>query len=548
MNKINSFVTKNIDALSILFLGLLLYFIFFHNIGTYALMDVDESRYVSMSKDMFLSKDFMTLYLNGEYFFEKPPLYFWLECLSFAVFGKINEFTARFPVALCGVLNCLMTYFLCKKVHSRFYGFVSALILATSLEFLILAKFAILDIVLTTCVWLSIGFGIFALLSDNKNEKYYYWLFYIFSGLAVMAKGIPGFVVPIGSVFLISIVLKKIKKFFAPLHFIVGILLFLIITLPWHLLMLQLHNPLFFDEYIIKHHIARFLGEGGINREQPFYFYIITLIWGFFPWILSFCSVLIQKLLTKNKKLNLSENLKNFLVCNLVIVLFVMLFFSSSKTKLITYILPIYPALSCIAGYIWVKYIKESENSNIINTTVKVLGSIFILASLVAIFCQLFLPNQLYLDILPAKTFCITLLFATGFASIMFAQRKIYLGVFASYVFLMLSLSAFGTGMFFNIDYKFGQDDLMKFAKYAKEHDKKITTYKFGFKYSLIFYGDKHVDYGLFYSVNELKEALSKPDNLVIIPYKFIDKDVEALNYKILDKGRKYILVVGKKG
>ena len=75
-------------------------------------MDVDETRYVAMARDMFLSKDFLTLYLNGEYFFEKPPLYFWQECLSFALFGKINEFTARFPVALLEffILFCCIFY------------------------------------------------------------------------------------------------------------------------------------------------------------------------------------------------------------------------------------------------------------------------------------------------------------------------------------------------------------------------------------------------------------------------------------------------------
>ena len=98
--RIKNFILKHPEFFTILGLGVLFYFIFFAGIGTYALMDVDESRYVSMSKDMFLSRDFLTLYLNNEFFFEKPPLYFWGECISFALFGKINEFTARFPVAL----------------------------------------------------------------------------------------------------------------------------------------------------------------------------------------------------------------------------------------------------------------------------------------------------------------------------------------------------------------------------------------------------------------------------------------------------------------
>ena len=69
--RIKSFILKHPEFFTILGLGILFYFIFFHGIGTYALMDVDESRYVSMSKDMFLSKDFLTLYLNNEFFFEK---------------------------------------------------------------------------------------------------------------------------------------------------------------------------------------------------------------------------------------------------------------------------------------------------------------------------------------------------------------------------------------------------------------------------------------------------------------------------------------------
>ena len=149
MEKIKKIIGNHPEFFTILGLSIIFYFLFFHNIWSYALMDVDESRYVSMSKDMFNSKDFLTLYLNKEFFFEKPPLYFWSECLSFALWGKITEATARFPVALYGALSCFMIYFLGRKIVSRAYGVISALILGTSLEFLILAKFAILDNILT---------------------------------------------------------------------------------------------------------------------------------------------------------------------------------------------------------------------------------------------------------------------------------------------------------------------------------------------------------------------------------------------------------------
>ena len=543
MIKAKEFLIKYQGLFTILGLGILFYFIFFHNIWAYALMDVDESRYVSMSKDMFNTKDFLTLYLNNEFFFEKPPLYFWGECLSFAIFGKITEFTARFPVALYGTLCGYLTYFIGKKVYSRSYGVVSALILATSLEFLILAKFAILDIVVATCVWFSLAFGMLTNFCSEKNKKYFWWLFYIFSGLAVMAKGIPGFIIPFGSMFFISIYSKKFKEIFRPQYFLVGFILFFLIILPWHIIMLKMHDPLFFNEYVMKHHVARFLGSNEIGRQQPFYFYFLTILWGFFPWILSTLTVLIRKIFKRDFKFKDLSDIQRFMVYNGIIAIFTLLFFSSSKTKLITYILPIYPSLACLGGYIWTNYIEKGEYSRFINKTVYFLGSIFVLASIVALFTNLFLPEQLALDIAPAKPLCIVLLFLAGIFSIVFAKKEKYLGVFFTYVILMLSLSAFGTEKFFNIDYKFGQDDLLKFAQYSKENNKTLSCLGFTHKYSLIYYGEKPVYYSNDKDIDAIKNELNKNDNLVIMRKKDITDEIKSLNYNILEEGRRYILM-----
>ncbi|MBS5804654.1 MAG: glycosyltransferase family 39 protein [Acinetobacter sp.] len=543
MTKIKNFVLKHPELFTILGLTILFYFIFFHNIWAYALMDVDESRYVSMSKDMFHTKDFLTLYLNKQFFFEKPPLYFWGECLSFAFWGRVTEFTARFPVALDGMLCCFTVYFLGKRIISRGYGVVSSLIFATSLEFLILAKFAILDIVVATCIGFSLCFGIFTNFCQEKHKKYCWWLFYIFSGLAVMAKGIPGFVIPFGSMFFISLYSKNFKEIFKPLYFIPSIILFLLITLPWHIIMLKMHDPLFFEEYIVKHHIERFIGGNELGREQPFYFYILTLLWGFFPWIFSVLAVFIRKIVKKDFVFKNVTNIQKFLVYNGIITLFVLVFFSASDTKLVTYILPIYGSLACLGGYIWTRYIEKGEYSKIINITVYILGGIFILASIIALFTPLYLPAQLNSDIASAKPLCISLLFIAGLASIIFAKKEKYIGVFFTYVLFMLILSAFGTEKFFEIDYKFGQDDLMRFAEYAKVHNKTLTAYKFDRKYSLIFYSGQPVEYGLFYNIEDLKNELKEQNNLVIVQYKHMNKDFKNLNYKVIDKGRKYMLI-----
>lgn len=545
MLKVKDFIFKHIEFFTLIGLGIVFYFIFFHNIWTYYLMDVDESRYVSMAKDMFHSKDFLTLYLNGEYFFEKPPLFFWGECLSFALFGKITEATARFPVAMYGALCGYLTYFTGKKVVSRTYGVVSALMLATSLEFLILAKFAILDIVVAACIWFSLCFGMLTQFCEEKNKKYFWWLFYIFSGLAVMAKGIPGFIVPFGSMFFIAIASKKFKEIFKPQYFIVGFILFFLITLPWHLVMLKLHDPLFFNEYIIKHHIARFFGNDTLNREQPFYFYFITILWGFFPWIISTLSVLIRKIIKKDFNLDLT-NTRRFLLYNGIIAVFTLLFFSASDTKLITYILPIYPALACLGGYVWTNYMERGEYSRVINKTVYIVGGVLIFASFAAILTPLYLPKQLMADISACKTLCVTSTLACGLASILFAKKEKYTAVFFTYVIFITWFSAIGTEKFFEVDYKFGQDDLVKYALYAKDNNKSITAYDITHKYSLIYYSDKHVDFIEDYDIDEFKKALNKENNVVIVQKKRLYDEMKAQNFEVISEGRKYILV--KKG
>ena len=554
MEKFFDFIKKHGDLFTFLGLLIVCYFIFFFNIGNYPLMDVDETRYVSMARDMFHCKDFLTLYLNGEFFFEKPPLYFWGECLSFAIFGKVTEFTARFPVALYGTLSTLLLYFTGKKIVSRRFGVISALILATTLEFVILAKFAILDIVVTTCVGFSVMFGFLTQFVQDKNKKYMWWLFYIFSGLAVMAKGIPGFVVPFAVMFFITIANKTFKQVFKPQYILPGFLLFFLIVLPWHLIMFKIHDPLFFHEYIIKHHIERFLNSNEINREQPFYFYILTVLWGLVPWIFSAIAVGITKL-KSIKKFNVTElsNPQKYLLFNTIAFVVTMLFFSSSSTKLITYILPVYFFTACILGFVWEDYMFNKKYEKPINITVYILGGICILAGILTCFAKFVLPAQTYSDLLTIKWFCIILVLAFGISSILCAVKKHPKGVFACYVLFILITSAFGTKLFYNMDYKFGQNDLMRFAKYAHENGKKVAVINDERKYSVVYYYGIPTDMDsrnvLFITLNDKEEMkqlghILDDKNIVAIirkkQYQEIDK---TLDFDVILEGRKHLLV-----
>ncbi len=547
MGKVIEYIKKHGDLFTFIGLLVLCYFIFFFNIGNYALMDVDETRYVSMARDMFHSKDFLTLYLNGEYFFEKPPLYFWGECLSFALFGKVTEFTARFPVALYGTLSTLLVYFTGKKIISRRYGFISAVILATTLEFVMLAKFAILDIVVTTCIGFSVMFGFLTQFVSDKNKKYMWWLFYIFSGLAVMAKGIPGFIVPFAVMFFVTIANKTFKKVFKPQYILPGFALFFLIVLPWHLIMLKLHDPLFFNEYIMKHHINRFFSSSEIDREQPFYFYFVTVLWGLIPWVFSAIAVGVTKL--KSFKRFAVEELTNsqrFLMFNIIAFVVTMLFFSSSSTKLITYILPVYFFTAFIMGYVWEDYMLNGKYKKPVNLSVYILGGICIFAAVAACFMQYYLPAQIYADVLIIKWFCIIMVGLFGISSIFFAIKNNPKGVFACYALLILITSAFGTKLFYNMDYEFGQNDLMHFAKYTRTHNKKIVVLNNERKYSVLYYYGGPVYFISQDDKQEMKKLghiLDDHDVWVIVREKQMPEVDRTLDFDIILDGRKYSLV-----
>lgn len=557
--KIHSFCSKYDEILIVLGLGLLFYFIFFHDIGTYSLMDVDETRYVTMARDMFHSKDFMTLYLNGNYFFEKPPLYFWQECLSFALWGKVNEWTARFPVALLGFIFSMVVYFVSRSFMNRRCGVFNSLILATSLEFIMLAKYAILDIVLTFYIGLALVSYFSVYFCKERNKKFFWWAFYIFSGLAVMAKGIPGFIVPFGTVFFTSIMAKKFKEIFKPIYIIPGVILFLLIVLPWHIYMLYKYNPLFFNEYIVKHHIERFFNtaHNEIGRKQPFYYYFIVVLWGFIPWIFSMIAVFIDKI--KNwKKLHYIEKIEKFDFDSLdnthkiialcwVTIIWIMFFFSASSTKLVTYILPIYFPLSIIVGLMWMDYVDKKKHEVPINISVKVFGWFCTIFGVAAMFTPLYLPAQLNHDIAEIRWFSLICLLVFGIGTLLFVKFRKYMGVFIFYVLFMTVVSAFATEEFFEVDYKFGQQDLVEFAKYAKDYDYTISANGMDRKYSLLYYNDEEVDYNpKDIDIEAIKKDLKKKGNVVIIKNKVLEDLSENLEFDILKKGRRYTMIKGK--
>ena len=181
-----------------------------------------------------------------------------------------------------------------------------------------------------------------------------------------------------------------------------------------------------------------------------------------------------------------------------------------------------------------------------VNLSVYILGGICIFAGIAACFMQYYLPAQIYADVLIIKWFCIVLVILFGTSSIFFTLKDNPKGVFACYALLIIITSAFGTKLFYNMDYEFGQNDLMYFAKYAKENNKKIVVLNNERKYSVLYYYGGPVYFISQDDKQEMKKLghiLDDHDVWVIVREKQMPEVDRTLDFDIILDGRKFSLV-----
>jgi len=317
--------------------------------------------------------------------------------------------------------------------------------------------------------------------------------------------------------------------------------------------MFDMHNPLFFNEYVMKHHLSRFINSKDLGREQPWFYFILMMAWGLIPWVGSFVAMIVEAVRKFDYKelLNFDfekyNNTQKFLIFNIIAFAFILLFFSSSSTKLMTYILPIYASASFLLANYWEQYIWGGKAGKSIAIGVYALNSILIIAAIAASLTGFFLPAELLGDIAEIKWFVVGLFSILPLVGIICVKKDKRLGVFASYVAFVVVLSAFGTHKIFNVDYKFGQNDLIEYARYAKDSHKELATFKFGRRYSLLYYYEDKVNFQQEEDYAWLREFLKKPNTVVVLKNKELDEIKAKVDFVVIKKGRKYSLVSAKK-
>ncbi|MDP1634418.1 MAG: glycosyltransferase family 39 protein [Gallionellaceae bacterium] len=355
-------MTKDISRRGLWLMLLLVAVVWFGNLEYRKLIRPDEGRYAEIPREMVVSGDWTTPRLNDLKYFEKPPLQYWATAVAYEVFGE-HQWTSRIWAALTGFMGVLLAWFTGTRLFGRQAGIYAALLLGSSMLYSMMSHINTLDMGVTFFITL----GIFSLLLAQKEERAAQrrnWMLLAWAALAlsVLSKGLMGVILPGAALFLYSVFNRDIV-IWKRMHWISGLAVFLLMVVPWFVLVIKA-NPEFFERFFIYEHFQRFTSKVH-GRYQPWYYFVPVLLMGILPWTFLMFDTLLRTWRGTVQQAK-SFSAERFL---LVWAVFIYLFFSVSGSKLPSYLLPMFPALALLMG----KQIAEMHARRLFWLTVPVL-------------------------------------------------------------------------------------------------------------------------------------------------------------------------------
>jgi len=317
---------------------LIVYICFFHGLAVFGLVGPDEPRYAAIARDMAGGNDWITPRLHGEPWLEKPVLYYWLAGLGYQIVGD-TEAAARLPSA-CGALVTLLAL---GWIARRFYGHSTAslfgVMFPSSIAILTFARAATPDMLFASTLAVALTAAIPIVMQSPLRPRHRVAAQAIFGaavGLAVLAKG-PAGVVLAGMSSVVGAALAQRVSYVWRLASPWSLACFGLVALPWYVLC-AVENPEFIRVFLVGHNVERFLTPV-FRHTQPWWFFIPVMILGIAPWTVTLLAGVYPALVTQTRpETNHAPSL--FL---LGWVLFPVVFFSLSESKLPGYVLPAIP-------------------------------------------------------------------------------------------------------------------------------------------------------------------------------------------------------------
>lgn len=347
----------------------------------------DEPRYALVAREMLQSGDFLFPHRNQKPYPDKPPLFFWsIAAATGFQGGEVTAFSARLPSALAALLCLLLLYqALRNNGENEALAAASVLVLASGARFMLQAHMAQIDMLLCLLTTAATLHG-FALMRGTGGSQ---WQIGLLLGLAILAKGPVGYLIPLGTWLLYALLfhgegmgqgLSRLPKrallwgLLPPLLWLIGLALEVAARGEWD----------YFKNLLFQQTLVRYLQPW--HHHKGVTYFLQTLLLDFFPWSLPLLATLP---FTRRQRASLSELQRLCWAC----VVFVLLFFSLSKGKRNLYILPLYPFAAILVAHGLVQWRARPAFRLATYTSLSLLTIAGL--ALLALGCGLWLPKRL---------------------------------------------------------------------------------------------------------------------------------------------------------
>jgi 4-amino-4-deoxy-L-arabinose transferase-like glycosyltransferase len=308
--------------------------------NTLPLIDRDEPRFAEASREMRQTGDFLIPRVNGEYRFDKPPLIYWCQVGSTLLLGE-SDFSVRLPSALFAAATAVLTALWGARLYGRKIGLWAGIIFGTCLQLFIHGRAAVADMPMV-CFFLCSTWIAWERTGNPRSRLL--WLgFYVSLALGFLAKG-PIALLPILSPVIFYLSQKRRFSLHAG-SALLGLTIFVLIVGAWGIPALIATKGEFFAIGIGRHVVMRSVApmqshgaNGLIGYCLSLPFYLVTILFSFFPW----CIYLPSALSRLRRGIDLPER---YLLGGVVLVFLV---FTLIQTKLPHYTLPAFPLLAIL--------------------------------------------------------------------------------------------------------------------------------------------------------------------------------------------------------
>lgn len=308
--------------------------LFFPFLGSVHLFDWDEINFAESAREMIYTGNYAQVTINFQGFWEKPPLFIWLQSMSMHLFG-VNEFAARFPNALFGVLTlCYLYYFSEKHLKQTAVGKWWVLCYAAAITPQFYFKTGLIDPIFNGFIVLSILEFFKYLIGPKTNHKH--WIMAgLFTGIAILLKG-PVAILVSGLVLMTLLFIRSYRQHIKPIQIVLYGLTSALVASIWFLPETLANGPYFIVQFI-EYQIGLF-SQNIAGHQQPFYYHVVVLLFGCFP--VSVIAIAFwpksQYELKSRDQVKTSE-LKTMSMLMLIVFWVVLILFSIVKTKIVHY-------------------------------------------------------------------------------------------------------------------------------------------------------------------------------------------------------------------